>query len=221
MGVSFSVTSPIRVSAFIDGFNLYHAIDDLGAHYLKWVNLRALCEEFAPSPQYVLTHTFYFSAYATWRLGAYARHREFVRALRFVGVTPVMGKFKPKDRTCKSCGHKWVDHEEKQTDVNIGLHLLREAFNNTYDRALLITGDSDLVPAVSLVRSDFPQKDIRIIAPVGRGHSMDLLTAVGGKANCRRMKTLHLERCLLASIVSDESGNVVATRPPKYEPPKS
>lgn len=44
----------MRVAAFIDGFNFYHAIDDAGHHHFKWVNLRALCQQFAPKPQFEL-----------------------------------------------------------------------------------------------------------------------------------------------------------------------
>ena len=82
----------MRVTAFIDGFNLYHAVDDTGQHHLKWINLRALCEKFAPSPQFDLTDIFYFSAYATWRPDAYKRHREYVKALKSVGVTALFAR---------------------------------------------------------------------------------------------------------------------------------
>ena len=57
--------SRMRVSAFIDGFNLYHAVDATGMHHLKWLDLRALCEKFAPRPDYDLRTVYYFSAYAT------------------------------------------------------------------------------------------------------------------------------------------------------------
>jgi hypothetical protein len=35
-----------RVSFYIDGFNLYHAIDELGDDRLKWLNLTSLCQSF-------------------------------------------------------------------------------------------------------------------------------------------------------------------------------
>jgi uncharacterized LabA/DUF88 family protein len=213
------MTHSVRVIAFIDGFNFYHAIDEQGAHHLKWVNLNALVGQFAPSPQYDLREVFYFSAYATWRPDAYARHREFVKALRSVGVTPVMGRFKEKFRGCRTCGARWTDHEEKETDVNIGLYLLDAAHRDLYDRALLVTGDSDISPAVRLVRARYPAKQVRILAPPGRGYSMDLVNAAGGMNAASRMKRIHLERSLLPEQVTDAAGLVVATRPPKYAPP--
>lgn len=209
----------IRVSAFIDGFNFYHAIDDLGAHHLKWVDLWALCRQYAPSPDLELTQVFYFSAFATWRPNAYKRHREYVKALRSVGVTPVMGKFKAKDRQCRKCGQRWVHHEEKETDVNIALYLLSEATKDTYDRALLVSGDSDLGPAIRMVRSQFPDKQLRILAPLGRGYSMDLFNAAGGKQHCRQLRDVHVERALFPKEVLDANGKILAVRPAKYEPP--
>lgn len=210
----------MRVTAFIDGFNLYHALDDLGLHHLKWLDLRTLCEHFAPPPQLQLDRIYYFSAYATWRPDAYKRHREYTKALRAVGVTPILGRFKLKDRQCRRCGHIWRDHEEKETDVNIALHLLVGAVKDTYDRALLISGDSDLAPAVRTVKKEYPNKNIRIVSPVGRAYSMDLYRAAGGKRRCRQMKLLHVERSLLDRQVEDPSGKVVAVRPRQYDPPK-
>lgn len=110
----------VRVTAFIDGFNLYHALDDTRLHHLKWVNLRSLCEAYI-SPSDTLTDVLYFSAYATWRPDEYKRHRVFVAALQSVGVTPVLGRFKEKDRACRRCGTRWKDHEEKETDGSTAL----------------------------------------------------------------------------------------------------
>ena len=211
----------MRVSAFVDGFNFYHAVHDLGQPHLKWVNIRALCEAFAPTPQFILGPIYYFSAYATWRVDAYARHREYVRALSSAGVTPIMAKFKAKYRTCRSCGSRWTDHEEKETDVNIATHLLLEAVRDSYDRVLLITGDSDIAPAVRMVKAEFPAKQIRILAPPGRSYSMDLVNAAGTVKDARQLKMIHFERCLFPQHIYDAGGGLLATRPGKYDPPPS
>ncbi len=149
----------------------------------------------------MLPAVYYFTAYATWRPDAYARQRAYIRALDSVRVTTVLGKFKEKFRFCYTCGKRWTDHEEKETDVNVALYLVREAFRNSYDRALLITGDSDISPAVRMVRAEFPAKQIRIIAPIGRDYNMDLVNAAGGMTTATRMKSIHLERALLQEQV--------------------
>lgn len=211
----------MRVTAFVDGFNLYHAVDDTGLEHLKWLDLWALGRVFAPAPQYELTDVFYFSAYATWRASAYARRRAYVAALEAVGVTPVLGAFKAKTRRCHVCFAEWTAHEEKETDVNIALAMLDGAFRDRYDRALLFTGDSDLAPAVRLVLRDFPDKHVRIITPSRRAYPFDLVQAAGGIATAKRLKRIHLERCLLPEVVIDSSGAIVARRPAKYAPPSS
>jgi len=215
----FMPVSYVRVLGLVDGFNLYHAIGDLHQNHLKWLDLWKICENYAPPPRLELVGVFYFSAFATWKPDSYKRHREYVRALQTVGVKTVMGKFKEKDRKCFSCDSQWKDHEEKETDVNLALYLLIEAVKDSYDRALLITGDSDLAPAVRLVKREFPNKDIRIIAPVGRNNSGDLVTAVGGQPHCRKMQLSHVKRALLPQTVSDTEGLTVATRPTEYDPP--
>ena len=211
----------MRVVAFVDGFNLYHAIDDLGKNHLKWVNLRKLCKHFAPTPQFELREIYYFSACATWRPAAYKRHREYVRALCNAGVTPAMGRFKEKDRHCFNCGSRWKDHEEKETDVNLALYIMLEAVKGSFDRLLLISGDSDLAPAIRTMRREFPDKSVRIISPVGRRYSMDLLNAAGGKHHGKQMKPTHLERSLFNRKVTDTSGQLVSIRPKKYDPPRT
>ena len=209
----------MRVVAFVDGFNLYHAVDDLRINHLKWLNIKALCEQFISSPDLNLEKVLYFSAYATWLPDAYKRHREYIKALRAVGVETVMGRFKEKDRKCLKCGAEWKGHEEKETDVNIALYLAIGAFQNWYDRALLITGDSDLAPAVRMTHKLFPNKEFRLLSPVNRKHSMDLLQAVGGGKYCTKIKTIHLERALFPEKVYNTTGSIIAIRPASYAPP--
>jgi len=55
-----------RISFFIDGFNLYHAIDyEPRFRRYKWIDLTKLACCFIP-PHDQLTEVFYFTALATW-----------------------------------------------------------------------------------------------------------------------------------------------------------
>jgi uncharacterized LabA/DUF88 family protein len=208
-----------RISCFVDGFNMYHAIDDLKQDHLKWLNLRALLERFAAQPNQKVTAIYYFSAYATWLPDAYARHREYVRALQAVGIIPIMGHFKDKDRSCHNCKIKWTAHEEKETDVNVALYMLNEAYKNTFDHAFLVSNDSDLAPVVRMMRKEFPQKRLRLITPPGRRSSKELVSEAGGLGFMRSIKPNHLARFLFQTQVKDASGTRAATCPPKYLPP--
>lgn len=207
-----------RVAAFIDGFNLYHAIDELGRDEFKWLDLVALCRHFAPRPAFRLVDVYYFSAFATWLPEQYHRHRVYCSALRATGVHVVLGNFKEKPRYCRNCGVRWKDHEEKESDVSIAIHMIRAALRDECDRVLLITRDSDLAPAVRMIRRECPDKAIRLVTPVNRKHSMDLYRAVGDAGFVTRMKPYHLERSLLPRRVTDREGREVAIRPSKYDP---
>lgn len=194
---------------FVDGFNLYHAIKALRKDHLKWLDLRKLCNNFVPSPQFSIEKIFYFSAHATWLPDAFIRHKAYIEALRSSGVTPVLGKFKEKDRSCNECGCMWKAHEEKETDVNIALYMLDEAYRDTFDRALLVSADSDLAPAIRLIRKRFPEKVFRILTPVRRKHSWDLVKAAGGINFAKHIKRIHIERSLFPAQIVDLSGSVV------------
>ena len=211
--------TPQRVAVFVDGFNLYHAIKALRVEYLKWVSLRKLSEVFAPAPQFTIRHIFYFSAHATWLPDALIRHRAYISALEAEGVTAVLGNFKEKERKCFTCHANWKGHEEKETDVNIALYLLDGAYQNIYDRALILSADSDLVPAIRMVRQRFPEKSVRLLLPVRRTNSAELRRAVGDPNGVREIKQMHLERCLLPESISDNNGNIIVRRPTEYDPP--
>lgn len=207
----------IRTVAFVDGFNLYHALRGLGENHLKWLDLRRLLLHFTPAPQLELSRVLYFSAYATWLPEAYARHRAYVAALEATAVEVVLGKFKVKERSCKYCQRSWTGHEEKETDVNVALHLLEQAYSDAFDRAFLVSADSDLAPAVRAVRRLFPEKEVRILTPPGRSTPGDLRKASGHPAT--RIKEIHIRRSLLRSEQRDLPGKrVLATRPLGYAP---
>ena len=206
-----------RVVCFIDGFNLYHAIHRLKQPHLKWVNLWSLASVFLKPISQDLSAVYYFSAYADWLPQAKQRHLRYVKAIASEGVTPVLGKFKEKDRKCSKCGYQWVAHEEKETDVNIALALLNLAYQNKYDRAFLITNDSDLAPAIHMVRAYFPQKQITTIVPPQCRHSNELIKASSDKA---KITVAHLERCLMSEHILDAGGNLIVTRPSEYKIPQ-
>lgn len=63
------------------------------------------------------------------------------------------------------------------TDVNIATHLLVDAYQDNYDSALLISGDSDLVPPVKSINSLFPNKRVFIGFPPKRyNNSLSLVS---------------------------------------------
>lgn len=100
----------------------------------------------------------------------------------------IFGKFKHRDRRCPNCGKTYRTFEEKQTDVNIALHLFETALEDRFDTAIIVSGDSDLLPSIEAVKSSFPAKRVGVVIPIGR-HAEEL------KHRCDfhiRMKEKHL-----------------------------
>lgn len=199
-----------RTIVYIDGFNLYHAIDDLGEPHLKWADLWALSEKLLIEGQQLVAVK-YFTAYATWRHASYRRHQRYIAALEARGVTPVIGRFKAKTVRCHAqCHQTYVTHEEKETDVNIGVHLIADALKDRFDRALVISADTDLNSAVALARLEAPDKRIDVVAPPGRKgrNSTALFEVTKGK----------LRGSLLPAQIEGIRGQTVH-RPAEYNPP--
>jgi len=80
----------------------------------------------------------------------------------------IYGHYKSKPKSCFSCHHTWSDNEEKMTDVNIAVHMLTDAMDDVYDTAMLISGDSDLVPPIRAIHSKFPAKRVMVAFPPNR-----------------------------------------------------
>lgn len=205
-----------RIICFVDGFNLYHAIAALNQPHLKWLDLRKLFSHFVRSKSQVIDQILFFSAYPTWKPDSYRRHRLYVEALMASGVTPVMGHFKMKSKKCFKCNAKWESHEEKETDVNLALALLDLAYTDMYDRAFVLTRDSDLAPAIHKVKQKFPKKQITVLAPHNYRHSGELVKAAD---NHTTISLKHISTSLFPAQIYDGEGNLVVERPPEYALP--
>jgi hypothetical protein len=202
---------PFRVLVYIDGFNLYHAISDLRDPALKWLNLWSLSKSLVLAGEQ-LSGVKYFSAFATWMPGPYFRHRQYVKALECVGVQPILGRFKEKPRECKACGARWTSHEEKETDVNIAINLVQDAILDKFDRAIIVSADSDLAPAIALAKFHGPSKRIFVAAPPGRfAYARDLNPRI-------EITRGRIAKHLLAATVNSADGMVRVFRPTEYDP---
>ena len=92
--------------------------------------------------------------------------------------------------------------EEKQTDVNIAIQLFKLAIQDKYDKAFIISGDSDLIPSIEAVKSTFPNKQIGVIIPIGR-------SAEQLKQTCdfyMKMKEKHLNASMLPDVLNLGNG---------------
>jgi uncharacterized LabA/DUF88 family protein len=205
-----------RAAFYFDGFNLYHALDALRQQHLKWLSLRDLGNLLIPSRDEELSSVVYFTAYLTHRPDKLVRHRAYVAALEATGVECVIGRFKYSEVRCRTCGSQWRSYEEKETDVNIGIRIVRDAFHDVFDVYYLVSADTDLAPAIRMLKKEFSRKEFVSVATPRRPHSSEFLRLAD-----RTLKITDnaLAKCLLPAELAGKEGKMIA-RPAQYDPPK-
>ena len=209
-----------RINFYIDGFNLYHAIKNLNRPELKWLDLRVVCESFIDPKEQEIKSIYYFSAMSTHRPQGLRRQEQYIKALKHTGVNIVLGKFFAKQRSCNNCRSNWWAHEEKRTDVNLALRLVLDAIDDKFDKAFIVSRDSDFVPAIHEVVERCPDKRLCLLAPPNLRHSGDLkrcLPEAQQKKGLKSLKTIHLERAQLPDTIEDAQGNLIASRPGEWK----
>lgn len=158
--------NPERVLVYIDGFNLYFGMTSK-IKGIKWLNVYALSENLLQQNQ-VLVGVKYFTSRVSNHPAKEKRQRIYLDAINTTETEIVYGHYKSIRTSCNRCGHSWAGNEEKMTDVNIAVHMLTDALGNKYDAALLISGDSDLVPPIQAIHSKFPTKRVMVGFPPER-----------------------------------------------------
>ncbi len=194
-----------RVVFFIDGFNLYHSIDETSAyHKYKWLNLKKLAHCFV-RPDEIINKIYYFTALAMWDVNKVNKHKKLIKALELEGVKPIYGKFKMRDKKCPNCKTIFKRPEEKQTDVNIAIQLLKSAMENEYDKAIIISGDSDLIPSVEAIKTSFPVKKIGVVIPINR-RAKELVDICDFHM---KLKEKHLASCVFPETIDVGAGVIL------------
>ena len=138
-----------RLIVYVDGFNLYHGLHDAAGTRLLWLDLVKLAETLRPRSEVVRVR--YFTAPVLDQPEAASRQQEYQDALVALHGDRVVieqGRYQSKPMRCRTCGATWMAREEKETDVNIAVSLVSDAAAREMDAALIISADSDLVPAV-------------------------------------------------------------------------
>lgn len=203
----------MKVAAYIDGFNAYHAIDRLGEPALKWLDYHSLAASMLREGD-TLERVVFYTALTPWSPEKRARHVNFLEALRHTGVQVRESRFTRPRKYCKPMDRYCKNYEEKQTDVSIAVDVLADCYDGNADRILLVTADSDQVPLVRQVRSRFPDKIVFLMAPPGRlGEARELGEHCSG---LMELKPEFLRRFILPPEVFRTYGKRAALYPPEY-----
>lgn len=183
-----------KVGIYCDGFNIYYGLRNYyfsTRKCLYWLNIASFCHALAVRQPYsakgdVASVIKYFTADPV-DIQQRARHQYYFSAIRSLGGVDIIdGRYATKAKACHAvcktcnapCQHSPLTHEEKETDVSIGLHILNDAYKRLYDRLVLVSADSDFVPVVRLLRAEFPCIHTVVLAPFSNDRGVRL----GGQA---------------------------------------
>ena len=148
-----------RFTFFIDGLNVYYSLKDFkrmvspGIDY-RWFDLKKYVSQFVKAG--TLEDVFYFSAYVEGK-SRFRRQNIYKKAIESTGIKTSFHHF-------RKCGRR----EEKQTDVDIAATMLKLAILDKYDTCVLVSGDSDFVPAIEAIKELCPKKRIAVLFPFNR-----------------------------------------------------
>lgn len=200
-----------RSVIYIDGFNLYYGAVRGTPH--KWLDLQRYFEMIRPHDDIQAIR--YFTALID---GSDRRNQlTYLRALETLPLVEiVLGQFKMRQLTCRvrACtfagNRRFPGQEEKRTDVNIAVRMLDDAYQDVGDRFVVVSGDSDLVPAVSQVKARSPGREIIVYVPA-RNRVRGAAVELRGAADKHRSLPLEkLPRAQFPARVPDASGGHIA-----------
>jgi uncharacterized LabA/DUF88 family protein len=202
-----------RVNVYVDAFNVYHAIAELGDQALKWLNYFVLAKSLL-RPNEALGEVNLFTAILNWNQDKQKRHRNWVTAQRAVGVRVHEGRFKQSRKHCVTFDRNCKFYEEKQTDVGISVQMVSDALLGRCDRAILITADSDQIPTAQFI-SALDRPKLTLYFPPNRAQqARDLGNIIPDR---RELTVGQLRTCRLPRTVYDGSGKAVAHMPALYQ----
>lgn len=167
-----------RVTVYTDGFNLYFGMMDAGLESCRWLDLSTLAASLL-RPGQMLSEIHYFTSRVSNNPDKQKRQTVYIEALETKNISIIYGHYQQSHIECKSCGHIWPNYDEKMTDVNIASRMLIDAFQDKFDMALLISGDSDLVPPIRAIHQLFAKKRVFVAFPPARHNASLRLHAKG------------------------------------------
>ena len=149
----------MKTILYIDGFNLFYSA--VKGTPLRWLDPVSLVGRAFPNNQIIGTK--YFTAKVRAlpnNPGQPIRQMILWRALRTLPDLEIIeGDLRTREVMAANVNPpppfvRVFKTEEKGSDVNLAAHLLLDAFRNKYECAIVVSGDSDLVTPIRMVRDD-------------------------------------------------------------------
>ncbi len=151
---------PYRTTVYIDGFNLFYG--QLKGTAWKWLNPELLFQRLLSQNNLISTIKIFTARVheTAHNPGTALRQAAYFRALQLhcPSIELYFGHFL-RHKIRMEHAHPppiqvevWKN-EEKGSDVNLALHLLNDAWQDSFDCAVIVSNDSDLAEALRMVKA--------------------------------------------------------------------
>ena len=170
-----------RTNVYFDGYNFYYGAVK-GTPY-KWLNPVQLVKALLRDDHEIQSVKYFTAPIKTYPHDAAAldHQKVYLQALSTLPEVEIIQGFYSKNTTwipvyedaCKTCDTtrdgmiRVVKLEEKRSDVNIATSMLMDAFHDKADVFVLVSGDTDFIGPVNIVRKDFG-KTVIVLNPHDR-----------------------------------------------------
>jgi uncharacterized LabA/DUF88 family protein len=153
---------PRRVIAFVDGYNLYYGLLKDNPDF-KWLDIIKLIKMLFPHDEIVSVKYFTAAVDADEKYPTPRRERQIAYwdALENSGVKIIKGRLEYRRKLCAVSQCTFTGDRthylpvEKMTDVNLALHITIDTRRLGPDVVCVISGDTDIIPALDYVRANF------------------------------------------------------------------
>jgi hypothetical protein len=174
-----------RTIVYIDGFNLYYRALKGTPH--KWLDIEAMSRAALPKTG-IIERVNYYTAHISGRVDPESPRRQhaYLRAIatlpavvihygNFLASQKWAGLVQPPDfrpqtalppGAAPQVAYVWKT-EEKGSDVNPGVHLVRDAYKGAFDLAAVLTNDTDLVEPIRIVTQEIGLP-VTLLTPVAK-----------------------------------------------------
>ena len=138
-----------RVIIFIDGSNYYHILKDLVDKSKKFIgfNFERFTENIIGGRN--LVRVYYYTSPLDRKKDelTYTKQQQFFDKLRKIPKFELV-----LCRMQRVVIHGQIIYQVKEDDIHLAVDMLKLAYNDAYDTAILVSSDGDFVPAVKAVK---------------------------------------------------------------------
>jgi len=194
----------MKVSLYVDGLNFYESSKRYRWYPYGWCNWRKTIENYCPGAEVQVK---YFTSERSGRdQEAMERQRLHLKAMEDIAHAKIIkGETRRRSVQCQRCGGTMRCPQcgsnerftEKMTDVKIALHIFEDAIDEAFDRAYVVSGDLDLLPALEAALRRNDRAQIVVLFPpdgIIVEEFMDLERKHEKHVRCLRLDTRLMQR---------------------------